>query len=63
MAKKIIISCYPDGNMVVDRKGFEGRNCHEQDGLSELAQLLGKKVDGGNTGDIHRQGRVTVQQH
>ena len=59
--ERIIISCYPDGSAVLEGKGFEGKACNLA--MKDFERLMGKRVDRGNTGDIHKQGRVTNQQH
>lgn len=63
MPKKesIIISCYPDGQTVLEGKGFEGKACDLA--MKDFEKQMGKRVARGNTGDIHKQGRVNVQKH
>jgi hypothetical protein len=59
--KKIVISCYPDGTSVLEGKNFEGKECDAA--MKDFEKLMGKRIARGNNGDIHKQGRVNVQQH
>lgn len=59
--KKIIISCYPDGTTVLEGKNFEGLECNEA--MRAFEDSMGKQVSRVDTGDIHKQGRVTCQLH
>ena len=61
MAKKIIISCYPDGSTTLEGKDFVGAECNKA--MKDFEKAMGKQVGRGNNGDIHKQHRVTVQEH
>jgi hypothetical protein len=61
MAKKIIISCFPDGTSKLEGSGFDGQECNAA--MKSFEKLMGKQTARGNNGDIYKQGRVTVVNH
>lgn len=57
--RKIVMSCFPDCSIKVEGFGFVGTECNKT--MAPFEKALGKTTERQNKGDIHKQGRVNVQ--